>query len=123
MCLKKAVNDRNYDDQSTIKIRPVWSKHGKNLRLLSNISFEVKIGREFIGENYGITNQIFTTKNEKIEINLEKSNNVNEGFAFGVKSELENSQATVTNLICPLTSRNLYLLTVGRYSFLARTGL
>ena len=91
----KAVKNRSVDDLAGIKIRPVWSKHGQNLRLLSSISFEMKTGREYIGQNYGITNQIFTSKYEKIEINLEKSNSINEGFAFGVKSELETTQDIV----------------------------
>ena len=65
-----------------LKIRPIWNRAGSNILLTNNITFEVRKNCDVIGQNYLITNQIFSSPFERIEIKLEKQSGDNKVGLF-----------------------------------------
>ena len=96
--------DNNNMTQQQKVVRPIWLKYGENVLPTSNIAFEMKQTRTAIGESYLVTNAIFSSVAEEIDITFERTsqseaaqlNGQSEqcGFLFGVKSEMDSGTGT-----------------------------
>ena len=91
------------------KVKPVWLRYGDNVLPTSNVAFEMKKVRNSIGESYLLTNPIFSSSSEEVDILLERNGLSKSGFLFGVKSELDSTEKVVfaremeTSPLRPLT--------------------
>ena len=104
-----AVENLNPSSSSLSKVKPVWLKYGDNVLPTSNVAFEMKKVRNSIGESYLLTNPIFSSSSEEVDILLERNGSSKSGFLFGVKSELDSTEKVVfaremeTSPLRPLT--------------------
>lgn len=86
--------DNNSMNHQQKVVRPIWLKYGENVLPTSNIAFEMKQTRTAIGESYLLTNAIFSSVAEEIDITFERNSQSQSGFLFGVKSELDSGRQT-----------------------------